>query len=344
MLQAPGSVVLVRPHRFAPNPATAQDNGFQRQATRPAPNIATRAREEVDALAVTLRDAGISTEIFDDEGSATPDSVFPNNWFSTHPDGTVVLYPMYAPNRRRERREDVIDYLAARFRVDRLLDYTEAEGRGAFLEGTGVMVLDHVHRLAYACRSKRLAPSLLEQFCRDTGYTPVLFDATDNTGMPVYHTNVMMSVGSRIALIGSSMIRDLGQRERVLAMLRDSGRTVVELSEQQIGRFAGNCLELSGGQGQHLLLSATAAGSLTVDQRQVLQEHVNLLRADVSTIELAGGSVRCMIAGNHLAPKPDPAQSVYNQGSFDQSPYQVKWPPTSVAETGMLRSPSLSHA
>ncbi|WP_083504810.1 citrulline utilization hydrolase CtlX [Nesterenkonia jeotgali] len=307
--QSPSRVVLVRPHQFTPNPETAADNSFQQRildvllpsaARESARQIAAAAYAEVTRLGRTLEGLGIGVDIFDDPSAETPDSVFPNNWFSTHPDGTITLYPMYAKNRRAERREDILAHLQETCRVRRVVDYSSAERFGEYLEGTGSMVLDHRARLAYACRSRRLSPALFTEFCADFDYTPVLFDATDGDGVPVYHTNVMMSVGTDVALISSEMIRDRSQREHVLGVLRGSGRTVVELSESQVGRFAGNCLELAGSSGRCLVLSTTAEASLTDAQRDAISAHCTLVPVDVSTLEAAGGSVRCMIAGNHL--------------------------------------------
>lgn len=299
--QAPRSVVLVRPHHFRPNPQTAIDNAFQHDLFAPADEIARRALAEVDSLAAALRDAGVEVTVFDDLGTSTPDSVFPNNWLSTHGDGTLALYPMYAANRRAERRPDIVAHLQERFEVQRMVDRSAAELGGRFLEGTGAMVLDHADGLAYACRSRRLDPGLFAETCADLGLRPVLFDASDAHGVPVYHTNVLMSIGAEIALVGAEMIRDAGQRAGVLRALRESGREIVELSEQQIRGFAGNCLEVQGGDGRrYLVMSARAAQQLTPVQRRRIERSCRILTAPVPTIEAAGGSVRCMIAGIHL--------------------------------------------
>ena len=312
--QAPSHVVLIRPHRFTPNPQTETDNAFQHRLAAGPGEVAARAREEVDGLAAVLERAGVEVTVFDDEGTATPDSVFPNNWLSTHPDGTLALYPMYAANRRAERRGDVLEHLRERFAVDRVVDYSGAEQDGRFLEGTGAMVLDHVERIAYACRSRRLDPDLFEAVCADLGYEPVLFEASDAGGMPVYHTNVLMSVGTEVALVGAGMIRDAEQRTRVLQSLRRSGREVLELSEAQVHGFLGNCLEVRGGlsgEEHFLAMSAQAAAQLTPAQRRRIARYCRILTAPVPTIEAAGGSVRCMLAGIHLpqrqaeAPSPD---------------------------------------
>ena len=297
--QAPSHVVLVRSHHFRPNPQTAADNTFQHALDAPAEQSARRAAAEVDGLAEVLAAAGVGVTVVDDEGIATPDSVFPNNWLSTHADGTLALYHMYAPNRRAERRDDVIERLRERFVVRRVADFSGEERRGRFLEGTGAMVLDHVMGVAYACRSRRLDPGLFERVCAELGYVPVLFEASDADGVPVYHTNVLMSVGTEIALVGSGMIRDAQQRARVLGSLRASGRDVVELSETQVHGFLGNCLELLGTE-RLLVMSAQAAAHLSPVQRCRIERSCRILAAPVPTIEAAGGSVRCMLAGIHL--------------------------------------------
>lgn len=304
--QGPNRVVLIRPHRFSPNPLTETDNRFQSRLPIPADQAAQRAYDEVTDLADRLCGLGVDVRIFEDLTADTPDSVFPNNWFSTHDDGTVVVYPMHAPNRRAERRTDVIDHLKESGTVHRIIDYSQAESDGLYLEGTGAMVLDHIHRIAYVCRSQRASARLVRRFCEEAGYRPVVFDAVDAHDVPVYHTNVLMSVGTGIAVIGSPMIRDRHQRSMVLGALRGSGREVVELTERQIQEFAGNCLEVSGADGPVLIMSTTAASALTRDQIRRISEYARLEAVDVSTIEAAGGSVRCMIAGNHL-PRRTPA-------------------------------------
>ncbi|MCS6712714.1 amidinotransferase [Brachybacterium sp. EF45031] len=301
--QSPAAVFLVRPRHFTPNPQTLADNAFQSPALGTAAEIAAQARREVTTLAATLRRHGVRVTVVDDCSTSRPDSVFPNNWLTTHADGTVCLFPLHAPNRRSERRADVVRRLREGFHVRRVVDYSPREDDGAFLEGTGAMVLDHVHRVAYACRSRRMDEDLLAEFCRDRGYRPMVFDATDADGVPVYHTNVLMSVGGTVAVIGAEMIRDERQRDEVLQSLCESGRHVVEVSEEQVRSFAGNCIEVAGREGPLLIMSTTALASLTDSQRARLSEHARLVAVDVPTIETAGGSVRCMIAGNHLTPR-----------------------------------------
>ena len=303
-IQAPSAVVMVRPHRFHPNPETASDNAFQARAvaTAPADDVARRAHAEVTEAAAALRDAGVRVHLFDDLGERrTPDAVFPNNWFSTHAGGHVAIYPMYAESRRRERRSDVIELLKAEYRVQDVIDYSGLEADGMFLEGTGAMVLDHIHRIAYTAQSNRADPVALERFCTHFNYEPMAFATVDARGRPCYHTNVMLCVGTDFALGGFHLITDPARRDAVRARLRETGRELIELSAWQIGEFAGNALELQGTQGRVLALSARAAASLTPAQKAVIERSAALLPLAVPTIELAGGSVRCMLAGVHLA-------------------------------------------
>lgn len=308
--QAPNAAVLVRSPRFHPNPLTALDNRFQSAAAEDVADAAYRASTDV---AQRLAEAGVAVHLFDDETGAHPDSVFPNNWFSTHSGGRIAVYPMYAANRRGERRQDVIDFLKHTYCVQEVVDYSGQEHDGFYLEGTGAMVLDHSARIAYVARSRRADPALLERFCSRFGYEPMLFDALDADGTPIYHTNVMMSVATEFAMICLEAIRDRRARDRVAGLLRDSGKSVIDLSMAQVHAFAGNTIELSTRSSRRLLaLSTTAAASLTPAQREEISASCDLLPLDVSPIELAGGSVRCMIAGIHLEPRaaaPIPAVS-----------------------------------
>lgn len=300
-IQAPRSVVMVRPHTFAPNGETANDNAFQRGSDLPADHIATLARDEHDAAVASLRAAGVTVHVFDDDGRRdTPDSVFPNNWFSTHPGGQVAVYPMYPVSRRRERRSDVLALLKKEYRVETVFDYSGLEQDGLFLEGTGAMVLDHIGRIAYVARSNRADPITLERFCSHNAYEPIVFDAVDGAGQPIYHTNVLMCVATEFALVGLSMISAPERRRTVVTRLEQTGRRVIELLPDQIGRFAGNAIELTGDKRRILCLSETALSCLTAHQRAFIEESADLVPISVPTIELAGGSARCMIAGIHL--------------------------------------------
>lgn len=302
--QAPASVVMIRPHQFSPNPATAADNAFQADdAGRTRAAMAAAAYREVTRAAQRLETAGIKVHLFEDEGVATPDSVFPNNWFSTHAGGHVAIYPMFSPSRRNERRHDIIDMLKHRYRVQDVIDYSGLEQDGVYLEGTGAMVLDHIERVAYAARSNRTNEVALERFCTHFNFEPIIFDAVDQVGRAIYHTNVLMCIGTDYCLIGLTAIRDTARRAEVAERLANIGRVVVDLSHDQINEFAGNAIELQGRTGRILALSSRALEALRKDQVAALERHITLLPIDVPTIELAGGSVRCMLAGIHLAPR-----------------------------------------
>ena len=301
--QAPAAVVMVRPQHFTPNPETAADNRFQRQAPiDQAQRIAQAAHQEVGAAAQVLRQHGVRVHLFDDDGRRdTPDSVFPNNWFSTHAGGHVALYPMYSPNRRRERRDDVLDLLKCQYRVQDVIDYTGLVHDGLFLEGTGAMVLDHLERVAYTARSNRAHPLALERFCTQFNYEPMEFGTLAADGCPVYHTNVLMSVATEFALIGLDLIDNPVRAQQIRHRLEQSGREVIVLDPHQIAQFAGNALELTGAEGRLLALSETAFNSLRPPQKAAIERSARLLPLAVPTIELAGGSVRCMLAGIHLS-------------------------------------------
>lgn len=299
--QAPGAVVLIRPHHFRPNPQTAADNNFQRPADH---DVSREAYDVCSRVAERLRGSGVRVHVFEDETHEHPDSVFPNNWLSTHAGGRVAVYPMYAANRRGERRADIIEMLKTEYRVQEVIDYSGLEPDDLFLEGTGAMVLDHVSRIAYAVRSKRCDPVLVERFCTVFGYEPVVFDAVDPEGVPIYHTNVMMCIGTDIALIGLDAIVGDARRDEIARRIRETGRTLIPLTAAQVAAFAGNALELRGHAGERLLvISETARRSLTDEQLSTLSASCRILPLDVAPIELAGGSVRCMIAGIHLDPR-----------------------------------------
>ncbi len=300
-IQAPHTVIMVRPHNFHPNPMSAQDNGFQKKPSHDDyDEIAKSAYKEVSQAAAILEALGITVHIFEDTGSKTPDSVFPNNWFSTHDDGKIVTYPMFVPNRRNERRKDIIAVLKSNYEVHKIIDYSAMERQNIFLEGTGAMVLDHAKRIAYAARSKRANPSAFQQFCTDLSYQPIMFDAQDKHGTAVYHTNVMMCIANDFALIAPDMLPDEKERKEVLASLENSGKEIITLSEEQIFQFAGNAIELTGTNGPNLILSQTSYEALHNDQLERISAHAHLQPIDVKTIEMAGGSIRCMIAAIHL--------------------------------------------
>lgn len=292
---------MVRPQRFLPNPETAEDNAFQALPEFARDVVAQSAYDEVTDAARVLTEAGVTVHLFDDTDPERPDSVFPNNWFSTHPGGHVALFPMYAPNRRTERRADIVEMLKTNYRVQQVVDYSGMEPDGLFLEGTGAMVIDHELRLVYVARSRRADPVLLERFCTMFGYEPMVMDAIDQTGAPIYHTNVMMTIATDFAMVGLDLITDRARRDEVAARLSARGRReVIDLSAQQIASFAGNAIELQADGRRILALSTRALVSLRDDQRAVIERSCEIIALPVSTIELAGGSVRCMIAGLHL--------------------------------------------
>ncbi len=304
-VQAPRAVVMVRPHAFTPNPQTATDNTFQRQAPVDATKaVAQAAYDEVTSVAATLESHGVRVHLFEDTGVQTPDSVFPNNWFSTHAGGHIAIYPMYSPNRRRERRQDIIEMLKAQYRVQDVIDYSGLEADGLFLEGTGAMVLDHAARIAYTCRSNRADAVALERFATHFNFEPMVFGAQDGEGRSVYHTNVVMCIATEFVLAGLDMIPDHVRRAEIRTRLSESDRKVIELTPLQIADFAGNALELTGRAGRILAISQRALNSLSAAQKVAMERSVTLIPLAVPTLELAGGSVRCMLAGIHLAARP----------------------------------------
>ena len=300
--QSTNAILMIRPHRFYPNPETAADNAFQQDIVADQMlAVSAAARSEFDRAVEQLRGAGVTVEVVDDTATPQkPDAVFPNNWFSTHHDGRVALYPMYSAARRKERRLDVIDTLRAHYRITEVVDYSGEETEGRSLEGTGSLVLDHVHKIAYASLSHRTHPEVLKKFCRDFGYEPVTFRSESEPGRPIYHTNVMMCVGSEFALIGLENIPDEAERIGVQNLLEASGKEVIELRPAQIEEFAGNAIELHNDREKLLVLSTRAAAALTSAQQAAIERFARLLPLSLPTIELAGGSARCMIATIHL--------------------------------------------
>jgi hypothetical protein len=298
-------VLLVRPAAFGFNAETAGSNALQRAAAASDELPATRALREFDALRRALESEGIGVVVCDDTAEPhKPDAVFPNNWVSFHADGTVTLYPMLAPNRRLERRRDIVAAAAegSGFEIRRWVDLSGAEADGRFLEGTGSLVLDHAGRIAYACRSPRTDESLVELWCTEFGYTPVVFNATDAAGRPYYHTNVMLSIGSSFVVVAAESI-DPHDRERVLGELAAAGRVLIEIDRGAVAGFAGNVLELGSwdealGDLRVLVMSAAARVALGEAAYGQLTARVDsTLVVPVPCIEtLGGGSVRCMIA------------------------------------------------
>ena len=289
---------MVRPAHFGANPETADSNRFQQANARPGDVQA--ALREFDGLVESLRTAGVEVLVADDTSEpAKPDACFPNNWVSFHADGSVVLYPMMAPSRRAERREAPVEQLRrAGFQVARTIDLSPLEVRGEYLEGTGSLVLDRSHRIAYACRSPRTTAAALADFAAALGYRVVAFDALGPDGRPAYHTNVLMAVGERFAILCTAAIPDAARRAAVLRTLEETGHEVIEIDVAEMNRFAGNLLALRARDGAALIAGSDAAwGALAPDRRRRLERHGAIVSAPIPTIErLGGGSVRCMIA------------------------------------------------
>jgi hypothetical protein len=300
--QSTNSVLMVRPCRFYPNPETAADNAFQSRVSCDVDASSAAARNEFDVAVETLRSAGITVHVFDDTADPEkPDAVFPNNWISTHHDGRVAVFPMYAELRRRERRHDIVDELRKRYRITEVIDYSSFEKEGYCLEGTGSLVLDHANRIAYVSISNRSNPRVIRRFSHDFGYEPVMFTSNGLDGQPIYHTNVMMCVGTEFALAGLGMIPNEVEREQVRARLHASGKDIVELNPDQVANFAGNTLELDSGHGEKvLILSERAVSSFTAGQLAAVTQYADVVPLKIPTIEMAGGSARCMIATIHL--------------------------------------------
>lgn len=301
--QYTNTILMVEPVNFNFNPQTAVNNYFQNQLDEESEKIQNQALVEFRTMVKTLRSKGINVlTIKDTPKPHTPDSIFPNNWISFHEDGNVVLYPMYAENRRLERREeDVLSFLEENgFNIIDVLDYTSAEEEEIFLEGTGSIILDRVNEIAYAAISQRTDEDLFIEFCEDLEYTPVLFTANqtvDGKRLPIYHTNVMMCIADEYAIICLSTIDDKKERKHVVENLKISGKEIIAISEEQMHQFTGNMLQVGGLGQKYLVMSQTAFNSLTQDQISTIEKYNPILPVKIDLIEkLGGGSARCMMA------------------------------------------------
>lgn len=300
------TILMVRPVHFHYNEETAVNNYYQHEIEGLDDDHAQiRARREFDGFVARLREAGIDVVVVNDtEGSDTPDSIFPNNWVSFHPNGKVILYPMFAVNRRKERRRDILELLREThgFRIDEVIDLSYFEDQDAFLEGTGSVVLDRENSVAYAALSPRTDEVTFLEFSQRIGYKPVKFTAyqsVDGERLPIYHTNVMMCIGTSFVIICADSIDDISERDEVLRSLEESGKEIILISEAQVKQFAGNMLEVcpKGSDESILVMSQSAYDSLSDNQRQTLEKHAKLLSSPLDTIEtLGGGSARCMMA------------------------------------------------
>ena len=303
MKQLTNHILMIRPAQFRMNEQTAVNNYFQASAGISPEEVVKKSQEEFDAYVSVLREKGVQvTVVQDTEDPDTPDALFPNNWVSFHQDATVALYPMFAENRRLERREAVLEILEEDgFIIDQVMDYTAAEDSGIFLEGTGSLILDRVHKKAYCALSSRADEELFIEFCEDFEYTPVIFTANqtvDGSRLPIYHTNVMMCLAETFAVICLDSIDDKKERKAVLNHLKEDGKEIIAISEAQMHSFAGNMLQVIGSEeAPYLVMSSTAYKSLTPDQLSKIEQHCEIIHADLSTIETCGGgSARCMMA------------------------------------------------
>jgi len=302
-MQLTQHILMIRPAQFRMNEQTAVNNYFQASTALPPADVIKKAQEEFDNFVNVLRAKGVQvTVVQDTEDPDTPDALFPNNWVSFHADGTVALYPMFAENRRLERREAILEILEeGGFIIDQVMDYTTAEDAGIFLEGTGSLLLDRVHNKAYCALSSRADEELFIEFCEDFEYTPVVFTAFQTVGeerLPIYHTNVMMCLAEKFAVICLDSIDNAKERKAVLAHLKEDGREVIAISEAQMHQFAGNMLQVLGDNNTPYLVMSTAAfKSLNSNQLTKIALRCEIIHSDLHTIETAGGgSARCMIA------------------------------------------------
>ena len=309
---ATNTILMVRPIRFGMNAQTAVDNFYQQQdAAADAALDNAKAQAEFDAFVTKLRAAGVEVLVVqDDEQPHTPDSIFPNNWISMHEDGCVVLYPMKAENRRLERRSDIEEILTkAGFVIGEVLDISDAEEQSTFLEGTGCIIFDHDQKIAYMARSQRADEHLFEEICGRFDYQPVVFSAFQDTPegrQPIYHTNVLMCMTDRYAVLCLDAIDDMVERTMVTDTIRKSGKEVIEISEAQKHQFGGNMLLVKGdGDALHLVMSTSAHKCLTNAQKAQIEGYHKILHSDLTTIEtLGGGSARCMLAEIYLPKQP----------------------------------------
>jgi len=304
MQQNTSHLLMIRPVNFAFNAETAVNNSFQTKSNDAT--VQQKAVEEFDSFVSKLQANGIDVTVVQDTAEPhTPDSIFPNNWISFHQGGTIFLYPMFAVNRRQERKQQVMDTINKKFISDKTIDLTASENQNIFLEGTGSMVLDRNKKIAYACISPRTDKTLLEQFCKQAGFTPVAFRANDANGDAVYHTNVMMCVADKYVVICLQSITGENERADVEKTITESGKVIIPITLDQMNRFAGNMLQVINEDGEPFLVMSTQAfESLTPAQVEELKSYNNIIHSDIKTIETnGGGSARCMMAEVFLEAK-----------------------------------------
>ena len=300
------SILMIRPYDFGYNKETSYDNFYQKHIA----NTSISALKEFDQMVDILRINGIDTHVFmDDNLNHTPDSVFPNNWISLHENGDICLFPMLARNRRLERKREVFSFLNLNgFKIDNIIDYSSYELEDIFLEGTGSMILDRKNKTAYCSLSKRSNQKLFKLFCEDFKFNPIIFSSFqtfNNKRVPIYHTNVMMSVAVDYVIICLDSIDDINQKKNISDCIKNSGKELIEISEKQLENFAGNMLELENNLGESILvMSKSAKDSLTDEQKKIINKYSKIVSCNINTIEeCGGGSVRCMMAEIFLAKK-----------------------------------------
>lgn len=302
-IQITNTILMVRPVAFRMNEQTAVNNYFQEELKIKNAEVNTKAQKEFDDFVAVLRTNGVEVIVVDDRlETDTPDSIFPNNWVSFHVSGTVAVYPMFAENRRRERREDIFELLEQQgFVINSIQDYTAAEEEGVFLEGTGSILKDRVHQKAYCALSERAHEELFIEFCEDFDCFPVIFTANqtvDGKRLPIYHTNVMMAMAETFAVICLDTIDDKKERKNVIDHLKKDGKEIITITEEQMHHFAGNMLQVIGANGQRfMVMSSQAYKSLRKDQVNAIEKHCEIIHSPLDTIETCGGgSARCMMA------------------------------------------------
>jgi hypothetical protein len=300
-MQTTSKVLMIRPLHFVYNEETAVNNSFQIKGNQE--NLSEKAVREFDEFVKELKKLDIEVTVVEDSPAPhTPDAIFPNNWISFHESGIYCLYPMFAPNRRKERKTEVLDIVQTKFHYHKLFDFTDYESENLFLEGTGSMVLDRDKRLAYACLSPRTSLLVLEDFCKKMNYRPVVFHSSDETGHDIYHTNVMMCVADRYVVICLDSIRDEEEKKYISETILYSGKEIIPISQGQMNHFAGNMLQLENKKREKILVMSSAAwSSLSLGQKEKLTLYNHILHTSLQSIESnGGGSARCMIAEIHL--------------------------------------------
>ncbi|TMI86207.1 MAG: amidinotransferase [Bacteroidetes bacterium] len=300
-MQTTSHILMIRPVNFAFNLETAGNNAFQ--IRNDAKDVQKMALKEFDDFVSLLKENNVDVLVVEDTPHPhTPDSIFPNNWVSFHQDGTLLLYPMFASTRRAERKEHVLDEIDRRFRITNKIDLSHYEKKNLFLEGTGSMVLDRENKIVFACLSPRTNKKVLDDFCNKMNYEPVSFTAVDSSGMPIYHTNVMMCVADRYVVICLDSIINHDEKARVTEAIQKTGKEIIDISYEQLSAFAGNMLQIENRQGEKLLVMSTQAyRSLTEKQVQKLNTYNRVIYASLTAIEsTGGGSARCMMAEIHL--------------------------------------------